>query len=68
MHKQEVGNHLLLLLSTTWVFTLRDTMDQNTGEQLLKFKARLTARGDLVDPTYTNKDQLNAPTVDPEIV
>ena len=46
--KQDVGDHLLL--STTWVFTVKDTKDPITNEPLLKFKARLTARGDLVDP------------------
>jgi hypothetical protein len=35
---------------------------------LLKFKAPLTARGDLVDRSRINPDQLNAPTIDPEMV
>jgi hypothetical protein len=39
-----------------------------SGAPLLKFKARLTARGDLVDPSRINPDQLNAPTIDPEVV
>ncbi len=39
-----------------------------SGAPLLKFKARLTARGDLVDPSRINPDQLNAPTIDPEMV
>jgi hypothetical protein len=30
---------------------------------MLKFKARLTARDDLVDPKYINRDQLNASAV-----
>ena len=45
--KRIVVNHLLL--STTWIFTVKDTTDPDTGESLLKFIARLTARGDL-DP------------------
>ena len=60
-----VGNNILI--STTWVFTVKDVVDP-TGEHLLKFKARLTARGDLVDPSRINPDQLNAPTIDPECV
>ncbi len=43
-------------------------MDPASGAPLLKFKARLTARGDLVDPSRINPDQLNAPTIDPEMV
>ena len=51
--KTTVGDRLLL--STTWVFTVKETTDPVSGESLLKFKARLTARGDLVDPAYINK-------------
>ena len=61
-----VGNNILI--STTWVFTVKDDVDPITKEPLLKFKARLTARGDLVDPSRINPDQLNAPTIDPECV
>ena len=61
-----VGNNILI--TTTWVFTVKDDVDPITGEPLLKFKARLTARGDLVDPSRINPDQLNAPTIDPECV
>ena len=64
--KNVVGSNLLL--RTTWVFTVKDDVDSVTGAPLLKFKARLTARGDLVDPTHINPDQLNAPTIDPEAV
>ena len=64
--KNVVGSNLLL--NTTWVFTVKDDVDPATGAPLLKFKARLTARGDLVDPAHINPDQLNAPTIDPEAV
>ncbi len=61
-----VGDNLLT--STTWVFTVKDTVDPVSGAPLLTFKARLTARGDLVDPARINPDQLNAPTIDPDMV
>ena len=64
--KRMVGNNLLI--TTTWVFTVKDDVDPQTGQALLKFKARLTARGDLVDPIHINPDHLNAPTIDPEMV
>ena len=64
--KRMVGNNLLI--TTTWVFTVKDDVDPVSGAPLLKFKARLTARGDLVDPSRINPDQLNAPTIDPEMV
>ena len=64
--KRLVGNNLMI--TTTWVFTIKDDIDPMTGQPLLKFKARLTARGDLVDPIHINPDHLNAPTIDPEMV
>ena len=61
-----VGDNLLI--TTTWVFTVKDDVDPASGALLLKSKARLTARGDLVDPSRIHPDQLNAPTIDPEMV
>jgi hypothetical protein len=61
-----IGDHLLI--TTTWVFTFKDTVDPVFSAPLLKFKARLTAHGDLVDPARFNPDQLNAPTIDPDMV
>ncbi len=57
-----------LLIAATWVFTVTGTGDPVCGARLLKCKARFTARGDLVDPARIIPDQLNAPTVDPEMV
>ncbi len=64
--KRMVGDNLLI--TTTWVFTVKDDIDPVSGAPLLKFKARLTVCGDLVDPSRINPDQLNAPTIDPEMV
>jgi hypothetical protein len=47
----------------TWVFTTKDDVDPVMGAPVLKFKARLTARGDLVDPIHINADHVNAPTI-----
>ncbi len=55
--KRMVGDHLLI--TTTWVFTVKDTVDPVSGATLLKLKARLTACSDLVDPAR----QAGSPTV-----
>ena len=53
-----------ILLGTTWVFTCKDSMDPTTGKLCLKFKARLTVRGDQQKAADINENHRASPTAD----
>jgi hypothetical protein len=53
-----------ILLGTTWVFTCKDSTDPTTGKHCLKFKARLTVRGDQQKAADINENHRASPTAD----
>ena len=54
-------------LGTTWVFTVKNATDE-TGARYLKYKARLTVRGDQQRPKDIDPTQRSSPTVDSESI
>ena len=54
-------------LGTTWVFTVKNATDE-TGARYLKYKARLTVRGDQQRPQDIDPTQRSSPTVDSESI
>ena len=53
-----------ILLGTTWVFTCKDSTDPKTGKPCLKFKARLTVRGDQQKAADIDENHRASPTAD----
>ena len=53
-----------ILLGTTWVFTCKDSTEPQTGKPCLKFKARLTVRGDQQKAADINENHRASPTAD----
>ena len=56
------------LLGTTWVFTVKDAIDPITGAATIKFKARLTVRGDQQKAADIDPMARSSPTVDIESI
>jgi hypothetical protein len=54
-------------LGTTWVFTVKNATDEN-GAHYLKYKARLTVRGDQQRKQDIDPTQRSSPTVDTESI
>ena len=59
--------HGQCFLGTTWVFTVKNATDE-TGAHYLKYKARLTVRGDQQRPQDIDPTHRSSPTVDAESI
>ena len=58
-----------MLLRTVWVLTCKDSEpDTKDIKTTVAFKARLTARGDLVPKDKINPDQIHSPTIDTDML